>query len=40
MNKKYGINDDCIITKVSDDQFFVAINAAYINAHLQKQLML
>ena len=40
MNEKGGINDDCIITKVSDDHFFVVINAgckvddlAYMNAH-------
>lgn len=27
MNEKGGINDDCIITKVEDDSFFVVINA-------------
>lgn len=27
MNEKGGINDDCIITKVKDDSFFVVINA-------------
>lgn len=40
MNEKGGINDDCIITKVTDDHFFMVINAgckdndlAYMNAH-------
>lgn len=40
MNEKGGINDDCIITKVADDHFFMVINAgckdndlAYMNAH-------
>ena len=27
MNDKGGINDDCIITKVDDDHFFMVINA-------------
>jgi glycine cleavage system aminomethyltransferase T len=27
MNEKGGINDDCIITKVDDDHFFMVINA-------------
>lgn len=27
MNEKGGINDDCIITKVENDSFFVVINA-------------
>ena len=40
MNEKGGINDDCIITKVTDEHFFMVINAgckdndlAYMNAH-------
>lgn len=40
MNEKGGINDDCIITKVADDHFFMVINAGckdndlkYMNAH-------
>ena len=40
MNEKGGINDDCIITKVEDNRFFMVINAgckdkdlAYIRAH-------
>lgn len=40
MNDKGGINDDCIITKVTDDHFFMVINAgckdndlAYMNTH-------
>ena len=40
MNEKGGINDDCIITKVTNDHFFMVINAgckdndlAYMNAH-------
>lgn len=27
MNEKGGINDDCIITKVEDNSFFMVINA-------------
>jgi aminomethyltransferase len=27
MNEQGGINDDCIITKVEDDHFFVVLNA-------------
>lgn len=41
MNEKGGINDDCIITKVTDDHFFMVINAGckdndlkYMNQHL------
>lgn len=40
MNEKGGINDDCIITKVENDSFFVVINAGckdkdleYMNMH-------
>ena len=40
MNEKGGINDDCIITKVTDDHFFMVINAGckdndlrYMNDH-------
>lgn len=27
MNEKGGINDDCIITKVTEDHFYVVLNA-------------
>lgn len=40
MNEKGGINDDCIITKVEDDHYFMVINAGckdndlkYMNEH-------
>lgn len=28
MNEKGGIRDDCIITKVENDKFFVVVNGA------------
>ncbi len=40
MNEKGGINDDCIITKVTNEHFFMVINAGckdndlkYMNEH-------
>jgi aminomethyltransferase len=27
MNEKGGINDDCIVTKIDDQSFFVVLNA-------------
>jgi aminomethyltransferase len=40
MNEKGGINDDCIITKVENDHYFMVINAGckdndlkYMNEH-------
>ena len=43
MNENGGINDDCIITKVTDDHFYVVLNAgckdkdmAHMNDHISK----
>ena len=39
MNDKGGIVDDCIITKVTDNEFFVVLNAGCVDkdvAHLKK----
>ena len=35
MNDKGGINDDCIITKVTDDHFYVVLNAGCKHADME-----
>ena len=41
MNEQGGITDDCIVTKVSDDHFYVVLNAGCKDkdmAHMRKYL--
>jgi aminomethyltransferase len=38
MNEKGGINDDCIITKVSDTHFYVVLNAGCKDADMNHML--
>lgn len=38
MNEKGGINDDCIITKVAEDHYYVVLNAGCKHADMEHML--